>query len=130
MVKFKIVDSSLNNELLKEKLNDRFFKDGYLIKEHNSFMGNGLILEKSILDSYMIMLKKKGNDTFLHINGTFGGPFSNTAIRISTLVFIILSILFFMPLIFIFGLFTLIMYYTKWRATEKEIIVSCLKESS
>ena len=120
MVKLNLTTSEIDEDSLKEILESwSLAKEYKLTEKEGGFYGKGLFLEKSLFNCFVITGRKKENNTVIRISGIFGGILLKY--KTVVLVVMILSLFFVLPLLWLYGLITLILAFFKWTPIEKEI---------
>lgn len=119
MPKISLVNQDLNLDTIESLLKSQYSGDGYKIEKVSN---RRIYLEKSVTDCFSITIKNKGETTQVLINGNLGGFFRSIAGRIIVIALIVLSLLFFSPIAMLFGALTGVIYLTKWRKKQNEIL--------
>jgi len=119
MPKISLVNKDINLDIIESLLKSQYSSDGYKIEKVSN---RGFYLEKSVTDCFSIAIKNKGETMQVLINGSLGGFFRSKAGRIIVLALVVLSVLFFSPIAMLFGAFVIVIYHTKWRKKQNEIL--------
>jgi len=117
--KISLVNQDINLDSIESLLKSQYSSDGYKIEKVSN---RRIYLEKSVTDCFSITIKNKGETTQVIVNGNYGGFFRSKAGRIIVLALIVLSLLFFSPIAWLFGALTIVIYLTKWRKKQNEIL--------
>ena len=119
MPKISLVNQDINLDTIESLLKSQYSSDGYKIEKVSN---RRIYLEKSVTDCFSISIKNKGETTQVLINGNFGGFFRSKTGRIIVLALGVLSILFYSPIVMLFGAFAIVIHLTKWRKKQNEIL--------
>jgi len=117
--KISLVNQDINLDTIESLLKSQYSSDGYKIEKVSN---RGIYLEKSVTDCFSITIKNKGETTQVLVNGTYGGFFRSKAGRIIVVAFVVLGLVFFQPIVMLFGALSLVLYFTKWRKKPNEIL--------